>query len=235
MKRYFIQSFLCIFLFIFSAVYADNDAQLGDKKQIQGNIADGRYYSYEKMFSIAFPGKLDSIETKDFYAAPNSGGVVFINKSGFLLKLEMDQVIPEVTYLVKQHPEIKQEILDALFYEVLIPQLKAIVPNMHLVSEQKLKLANGDEALFAVVDFPRASVLTDQSGKPLDLKRGMLLFLTNNNKELVNLSVQDATTFIPNAKEGSQKQLQERLLNHLIYYHTSFRLEKSQDHLGSRS
>jgi hypothetical protein len=193
---------------------------------IQGKIADGRYYGYGDMFSIALPSRLSSTEMEDFYLAPNVGGVAFYNNVGFLLKLEIDQVIPEITSLATHHPEIKHEILDALFYEVLLPQLKISVPKLRLIHEHKLHFANGDSALFAVIDLPEASTLADiQTGKYLDSKRGFLLFFTKNNKELVNLSMQDTLTLIPTVKEAAQARLAERLLNHLIQYQLTFKVE----------
>ena len=163
---------------------------------------------------------------EDFYAAPNVGGVAFFNQSGFLLKLEIDELIPEITYLVSHHPEIKHEILDALFYEVLLPQMKTTVPKLHLMHEQKVSFANGDKALFAVIDLPETATLVDlETGKSLDSKRGFLLFFANDNKELINLSMQDTLSLIPTVAEAAKARLNERLLNRLIHYQSTFRLE----------
>lgn len=193
---------------------------------IQGRIADGRYYGYDDMFSIALPSKLSTTEIEDFYAAPNVGGVAFFNNSGFLLKLEIDQLVPEITYLSTNHPEIKHEILDALFYEVLLPQLKTNVPKLNLLHEQKISFTDGQEALFAVVDLPETATLVDlKTGRNLDSKRGFLLFFTKNSKELINLSMQDTLTLIPTVAEAAKARLNERLLNHLIQYQTTFKIE----------
>jgi hypothetical protein len=196
------------------------------KFHIQGKVVDGRYYGYGGVFSMALPSKSTAAEIEDSYTAPTIGGVAFFNHSGFLLKLEIDELIPEVCYLIVNHPEIKHEILDALFYEVLLPQLKVIVPKLQLLNEQKVNLINGDDALFAVINLPEAATLIDlDSGKNLDSKRGFLLFFSNDHKELVNLSMQDTLTLIPNVAEAAKVRLNERLLNHLIQYQSTFRIE----------
>lgn len=214
--------------FIFFALLFTIPSYGSHKLQIHGRIADGRYYSLGDMFSIALPSKLSTTEMEDFYAAPNVGGVAFFNNSGFLLKLEIDQVIPEITHLASQHPDLKHEILDALFYEVLVPQLKSLVPKMNLMHEHKLNFPNGDEALFAVINLPETSTMVDwKTGKYLDSKRGFLLFFTKNNTEIVNLSMQDTLTMIPSIEEAAKARLNDRLLNHLIQYQTTFRIENS--------
>ena len=198
------------------------------KNHILGRIADGRYYGSGDLFSIALPVKLDSAEIGDFYEAPNVGGVAFFNNGGFLLKLEIDEVIPEITHLTTNHPEIKHEILDALFYELIIPQLKAYIPKLEILHEEKISLANGERALFAVLNLPEAATLVDmQTGRNLDSMRGYLLFLSDGNKELVNMNMQDTLTLIPNIAEAAKVNLNERLLNHLMQYHTTFRIEPS--------
>lgn len=213
---------LCILLLSAFSAYGEDLYNL----KIHGRISDNRYYSLGDMFSIALPSKLSTTELEDFYAAPNVGGVAFWNNSGFLLKLEIDQVVPEITHLATRHPDIKHEILDALFYEVLMPQLKSIVPKMSLLHEHKLHFPNGDQALFAVVDLPESSTMVDwKTGRYLDSKRGFLLFFTKGNNEIVNLSMQDTLTLIPSVEEAAKARLNDRLLNHLIQYQTTFRVE----------
>lgn len=206
---------------------ADNSIDTrGHKIHIQGRIADDRYYGYGDLFSITLPSKSNTTEIEDFYAAPNIGGVAFFNQSGFLLKLEIDELIPEVTYLIANHPEIKEEVLDALFYEVLLPQLKTLVPRLQVLNEQKVTFANGQHALFAVIDMPETATLIDlETGRSLDSKRGFLLFFTEDNKELINLSMQDTISLIPSVAEAAKARLSERLLNHLIHYQSTFRME----------
>lgn len=196
------------------------------KLHIQGRIADSRYYGFGDAFSIALPSKSKTLEMEDFYAAPNIGGVAFFNDSGFLLKLEIDELIPEVTHLIENHTEIKDEILDALFYELLLPQLKILVPKLHLLHVQKVILDDTQAALFAVLDLPETATLVDlDTGRNLDSKRGLLLFFSKDNKELVNINMQDTLTLIPAIAAAAKANLNDRLLHHLMQYQSTFRIE----------
>jgi hypothetical protein len=196
---------------------------------IQGKVSEDRYYGEGNVFSIALPSKSNGLEIEDFFAAPNIGGVVFFNDTGFFLKLEIDELIPEVIYLITKHPEITEEILDAIFYELLIPQLQAVIPKLHLLHEQKVTLEDGHEALFAVIDLPETATLVDmQTGRKLDSKRGFLLFFSKDDKNLVNLSMQDTLTLIPNLAETAKASLNDRLLHHLLHYQSTFRLEATR-------
>ncbi len=234
MKRSNVPSLLVKKLLLFLALNVSSIAGANEhavdsrtpKNHIQGRIADGRYYGAGDLFSIVLPAKLNTAEIEDFYAAPNVGGVAFFNQSGFLLKLEIDELIPEIIYLITGHPEIKHEILDALFYEVLMPQLKGTVPTMKVLHEEKITFASGEEALFAVLDLPESATLVDrQTGRNLDSKRGYLLFFSEGNKDLININMQDTLTLIPNIAEAAKARLNDRLLNHLIQYHSTFRIE----------
>lgn len=221
---------ILFFLVISSLTIAQDDQNSAEQRlhklHIQGRVADGRYYSYRDLFSLALPSTSNTAEMEDFYAAPNVGGVAFFNQAGFLLKLEIDALIPEITYLIANHPEVKHEILDALFYEVLLPQMKVTVPKMHLLYEEKVSFAKGEKALFAVIDLPETATLVDlNTGRNLDSKRGFLLFFTDDNKQLVNLSMQDRPSLIPTVAEAAKARLNERLFNHLIQYQSTFRLE----------
>lgn len=232
MKKFNISLMKLIFLGLVAASMVHASDKPSDprshKIHIQGRVADGRYYGAEDLFSIALPAKLNVSEIEDFYPAPNVGGVAFFNTSGFLLKLEIDEVIPEITHLATKHPEIKHDILDALFHELMLPQLKIFIPKVKVLHEEKISLANGEQAIFAVLNLPASATLVDtQTGNNLDSMRGYLFFLANGNKELVNINMQDTLTLIPNVAEAAKASLNERLLNHLMQYHSTFRIEPS--------
>lgn len=193
------------------------------RPHLQGTIKDDRYYSINNTFSIALPAKQETIVIEDFYASPTVGGVAFLNESGFFLKVEIDELIPEVSHLIGTYPEIKSEMLDVLFYDVLMAQLKIKVPGLHVLHERKIRLSNGEDALFAVIDLPETATLVNmQTGRNLDAKRGYLLFFSNDKKELISMSLQDTLTLIPGVAEAAKTRLNERLLNHLIRYQTTF-------------
>lgn len=214
------------FVLIACALLAESSTESRfHKPHIQGRVSDGRYYGYGDVFSIELPSKSNNLEIEDFYAAPNMGGVAFFNDSGFLLKLEIDELLPEVTYLITKYPELKQEILDALFVESLLPQLKTIVPKLQLLDDHQITFATGEDARFAVIELPETATIMDSTGRNLDSNRGFLLFFTQDNKQLVNLSLQDTLTLIPTVAEAAKARLSERLLNHIMRYQATFRLE----------
>ena len=213
----------------FYSIYAEEvseDTRIS-KPHLQGRISEGRYYGLDDFFSIAMPTTSSTAEIEDFFVAPNVGGIAFFNHSGFLLKVEIEEVAPEVSYFIKNYPEIKGEILDAIFNDVLLPQLKTIVPKLSPMYIKKVTLPNKEEALFAVVNLPETATLIDlTSGRKLDSKRGYLLFFTKDNREVVNLNLQDTLSLIPTVAEAAKTTLNERLLNHLIQYQNTFQLEK---------
>lgn len=225
--------YLCFtFLILYLAAFPASSSALENsspirphRSHLQGTIKDDRYYGLKNLFSIALPAKADSIVIDDFYVSPNIGGVAFLNDSGFFLKVEVDGLLPEVAHLIATYPEIKSEMLDILFNEVLLVQLRAMVPSLRLLHERKATLTNGDHALFAVIDLPETATLVDmQTGRNLDAKRGYLLFFSLDQQHLVSMSLQDTLTLIPGVAEVAKTRLNERLLNHLTRYQSSFRM-----------
>lgn len=209
----------------FSSTPDASSAPRSHRSHLQGIIKDDRYYGHQNLFSIGLPAKAETIVIDDFYVSSHIGGVAFLNDSGFFLKVEVDELLPEVAHLIATYPEIKPEMLDILFNEVLLVQLKVMVPGLHLLHERKTTLPSGDHALFAVVDLPETATLVDmQTGRNLDAKRGYLLFFSMDHQHLVSMSLQDTLTLIPGVAEAAKARLNERLLNHLTRYQSSFRM-----------
>lgn len=196
--------------------------------RIQGRIFDGRYYGAGDFFSLSLPATSDVSQIEDFFVAPNIGGVAFYNDYGFLLKIEVDELLPEVAHLIRRHSEIKEEILDALFSDALVLQIKLSVPKLQVLYVKKIQLPSGEPALFAVLDLPEAATLVDtHTGRGLDSKRGYLLFFAENS-DLVSMSLQDTLSFLPNIADAAKARLNDRLLNHLLYYQSTFRIETNK-------
>ena len=194
---------------------------------LQGKIVGNRYYGYEDAFSMELPTSLESGQIEDFYLGSHTGGVAFYNDYGFFLKVEIDEVIPEVESLITRHADIKGEILDAIFSDVILRQMKESVPALQIIDKKETKLPDGDPALFVVVNYPEASSMIDPlSGRAFDSKRGYLLFFAKD-KAMISLSLQDTLSFIPSVAEAAKLSLSDRLLNHLRRYQGTFRLEEA--------
>jgi len=192
------------------------------KQHLQGRITGDRYYSYGNTFSIPLPTSDEASHIEDFYVTPNIGGVAFFNDYGFLLKIEKDELIPEVISIITQHPEIKEEMLDALFYDALVPQIKITAPKLQILFEKKIRLASGEPALFAVLNYPEgATVMDTVTGVTLDSKRGYLIFFSEN-KALMSFTLQDTLSFIPSIADAAKSRLNARLLHHLEQYQSTF-------------
>lgn len=195
------------------------------KHNLQGKIVGDRYYSYGNSFSIQLPSTSDATQVEDSFVSPHIGGVAFYNDSGFLLKIEIDELIPEVTSMISKYPEIKEEMLDALFKDALMVQIKQSVPKVELLYEKMIKLGNGEPVFFVVLNLPEAATLVNMStGRGLDSKRGYLMFFAND-KDMVTMSLQDTLSFIPSVAEAAKSSLSDRLLNHLLHYQETFRVE----------
>lgn len=195
-------------------------------KKTQGKIAGGRYYGFGDVFSFEVPAVLEHGQIEDYYASPTMGGAAFFNDYGFFLKVEIDELIPEVVSLISKHPQIKEEILDALFNDVILVQMKHVVPMLKQLDVKGVRLANGEPGLFIVINYPEmSSVVDSNTGKKFDSKRGYLLFFAED-KVLMSFSLQDTLSFIPSVAEAANARLSERLLNHLIRYQSTFRMEE---------
>lgn len=186
--------------------------------KILGTIKDNVYHSPGELYTIEIPPATDQggyIE--DNYDEGDSAGVVFFNDFGFLLKLEFDALPLEVTSIIQQFPEIKDEVLDAIFFDVMLNQIKHAIHGTHVLHEEKLTLDNGEPALFVVLDMPRSATLSDmKTGLHLDAKRGYLFYFTKSGY-LINISMQDTISLIPSVKEAAKTRLKERLLNNLLH------------------
>lgn len=192
---------------------------------IQGKISDGRYISYRDIFSIELPASMEYGQVEDFFVGPYVGGVAFYNDYGFFLKLEIDEIVPEVESLITKHPQIKGEILDAIFSEVLLRQLKESVSTLQVIDQKETTLAGGEPALFVVIKYPElGGFVNPMTGRPFDSNRGYLMFFAKD-KSMISLSLQDTLSFIPSVAEAAKTSLSDRLLNHLKKYQSTFRLE----------
>jgi hypothetical protein len=198
-----------------------------EENHLVGKVVEGRYFSGEDYFSIAVPLAIQSNGyIEDNLVTENIAGVAFFNNFGYLQRVETDETPAEVTFLISHHPEIKEEILDALFFDVLLPQLKESVPNLKVLHHIKIVLDNQEPALFAVLDLPQAStIVNSQTGVPLDSKRGYVITFSQN-KYLVNFSMQDTLTLLPTAAEAAKLRLNERLLTHMLESQRTYRIEK---------
>lgn len=196
------------------------------KHALQGKIVGDRYISAGGAFNIALPSTSDASSIEDSYANPTTGGVAFFNDSGFLLKIEIDELLPEVTALITKHPDIKGEMLDAIFNGALLLQIKANVPKTTVMYQKAIDLSAGQPAHFAVLDLPEAATLIDlTTGRSLDSKRGYLVFF-GNDRELITMSLQDTLSFIPRIANVAKETINERLLNHLLHYQKNLMLAK---------
>jgi len=188
-----------------------------EENHLVGKIVEGRYFSGDGLFSVEVPSAINhSGYIEDHAVSGNLAGVAFFNDYGYLLKVETDETPAEVAFLISHHPEIKEEILDALFFDVLIPQLKESIPNLKVLHKTKIVLDNKEPALFVVLDMPQAStIVNSQTRMPLDSKRGFIIYFSKNTY-LVNFSMQDTLTLLPSVAEAAKLRLNERLLTHML-------------------
>ena len=138
------------------------------------------------------------------------------------MKLEVDLLPAEVTSLITPYPEIKEEVLDGLFYEKYLPKLKEMFPNLELIIEEKISLSNGETALYAVLNMPQAANVPGLNKRNLDSKRGYLLTFSNDSF-LVNFCLQDTLSLVSSSKSnGKEKKLEDRLLQNLLSLQKTF-------------
>lgn len=193
------------------------------ESHLLGKVVGDRYFAYNEWFSIAVPKAAWDGYVTDHYPHPGLGSVMFFNDVGYLLKVEVDQLPPEVCSIIGCHPAIKDEVLDAIFYDAMLPQMKESVPGLQVLHERKLSLENDEQALFAVVDMPESATMIDRrTGRCMDSKRGYLLIFSQDRR-LVAFSIQDTYSLLPGCAESASSYLKERLLSHLIKVHGDFR------------
>jgi len=200
----------------------------GDGKLL-GKVIGDRYFSYDGWFSVAVPKPVWDGYVTDHYPLPNLGGVMFFNDIGYLMKIEVDTLPVEVCSIISSHPTIKHEVLDALFYEALLPQLKESVPDLYLLHERKLSLEQDEPALYAVINMPESATVIDRyTGRCMDSKRGYMLMFSQD-KRLVVFSIQDTYSLLPGCADMASAYLKERLLGHLVKIQASYRHELGQN------
>lgn len=182
-----------------------------------GEIIDGRYYFRDHPFSLEVPKPglpcaiIDSINT-----------VAFVNQLNYFYKLEVFCHHPEVTFIVKEHPEIEEEVLNAMFEEGLLSVFHSKVPEIKVLSKEFLKQENGRPILFVTLYFPIGAILFDRRqwgddwGK-ISAVHGMFLTLADHDYLLV-LHMQSFTSVNRSAdiSDELKKQFYEnRLLTDL--------------------
>lgn len=192
-------------------------------KQILGKIVDGRYYDCNGWFSMAVPEYAEPRFVEDDHVENRLCDVAFFNDYGYLLKVEVDELIPEVRSIISKHQDVKDEVLDALFHEAIFPQIQSEVPKAELLHQRKIILDSGEPAVFVVLNLPASSSVVDRStGFSYDSKRGYL-FSFSNNRRLINLSMQDTYSLMPRFAQSAKIHLNERLLKHLLRVQQTFR------------
>lgn len=195
---------------------------ISPSNDLTGKIHNGRYYATNGWFHMPIPDYAEPCYVEDDYVEGRLWDVAFFNDYGYLLKVEVDAVIPEVRSIVSKHPEIKDEVMDAIFYEAVLPQIKSEVPNAQLLHNRKVILDGGEPAFFVVMNLPKASSVVDRTtGLSFDSKRGYL-FVFLNDKHLLNLSMQDTYSLMPRFAESAKVNLPDRLLKHLVSIYQTF-------------
>jgi hypothetical protein len=203
--------------------------------KLLGKVVGDRYFSHDGWFSVAVPKPVWDGYVTDHYPLPNLGGVMFFNNAGYLMKIEIDILPAEVCSIISKHPEIKNEVLDALFYEALLPQLKESVPALHVMYERKLLLEGDEPTLYAVINMPESATIMDKyTGRCMDSKRGYMLMFSQD-KRLVVFSIQDTYSLLPGCADTASIYLKERLLSHLIKIQASYRYEMGGNLSTSRA
>lgn len=200
----------------YASTPASAQAPFQTTRKIEGTIKDGRYHASNGWFSIGIPEYAEPCYVEDDYLDGRLCDVAFFNDYGYLLKVEVDELLPEVRSIISKHHDVKDEVLDALFYDAILPQIRHEVPKVEVLHERKVILDNGEPALYAVLNLPKSSSIYDRStGMSFDSKRGYLLVFSNN-RHLVNLSLQDTYSLMPRFAETAKVHLNDRLFKHLI-------------------
>lgn len=193
------------------------------KNQLEGRVVEGRYYGYKNSFSVEIPSFASPQHIEDDYFDNVLGGVAFYNDEGYFSKVEIDELLPEVKWIISKHPHIKNEVLDAMVNEAIIPQLKNETPDLKVLHQRSVTLENSEPALYMILNLPRAASLVEKStGRNLDSIRGYLYVFSNNN-QLVSFSMQDPYSLMPRFADSAKNHLNERLLNHLLQIQRTFK------------
>lgn len=202
------------------AYYADGKIERGF---LSGKIVGKRYCAPDNSFELEMPAGFSEGFIEEHGIVPQLVGVAFCNHDGVLLKVQKEVLIEEVKSILSCHPEIEEELLDALFHEMMLVQLKEVIPGLTLLHEKKITLENGVRALYAVIHLPKASTIFEaNSGTPLDSKRGYLLFFSRGT-HLTMITLQDTLSLIPSVAEVASYRLIERLLNNLLSINATLR------------
>lgn len=193
---------------------------------LTGKVINGRYHATNGWFNMPIPEYAEPCYIEDEYVEGRLWDVAFFNDYGYLLKVEVDAILPEVHSIITKHPEVKAEVLDAIFHEAVLTQIKSDAANTEILHTRSIILESGDPAFFVVLNLPRASSVVDRAtGLSFDSKRGYL-FVFLDNKHLLNLSMQDAYSLMPRFAESAKVNLADRLLKHLSNIQRTINKEK---------
>jgi hypothetical protein len=176
-----------------------------------GKIRDVKYYTDSNLFSIDIPppvtttGYVEDYFKKDDVRREMNGWVAFVNQYGYYLKFEViDPQLP-VLLEIAHNPDCKKEILDRLFSEWLVPEMKEKTLETEIFETSHIILENGEPALFAVFGLPKDTQDFDNPYfKGIVPKsachRGLILTFSKNNY-LILCDIKDMTSCFGDYKE----------------------------------
>lgn len=169
-----------------------------------GKIRDGKYYSDCNLFSIDIPppvtttGIVEDYFKKDDVSREMNAWVAFANQYGYYLRFEV--IDPQLPLLLEiaHCPDSKKDILDSLFTEWLVPELKKKTLEIEIFEKSHIILENGELALFAIVGLPKDTQDFDNPYFKGEIPnsaclRGLILTFSKNNY-LILCDIKDMTS-----------------------------------------
>src|ERR1700733_15219671 len=91
---------------------------------LQGKLIDNKYYSPDDIFWVDIPKPAEH-----GFIIDGKGWVSFLNRYNYVYRLEVCLPSLDIIFLLAQHPEEEQEVLNALFSEGVLPCLTAKCPD----------------------------------------------------------------------------------------------------------
>lgn len=185
----------------YSHYFPDTITPVGN---LQGIVRDERYHSKSDLFSVDIPlsarrGCIEDFFNKDELSKEMYGWVAFANNCGYYLKYEV--IDPKLPVLIEiaHYPDSKQDILEHLFSNWIVPNIKDIAIDAEIFSQEQIILDNGEPALFAHFGLSQDSQNLDNfyfKGKVPGSAclRGCLLTFSKNNY-LVLCDLRDMTSY----------------------------------------
>lgn len=185
----------------YSHYFPDTITPVGN---LQGVIRDERYHSNYNLFSVDIPlparrGYIEDYFNKDDVSREMYGWVAFANHCGYYLKYEV--IDPKLPVLIEiaHYPDSKQDILEHLFSNWIVPNMKNIAMDAEIFSQELIILENGEPALFAHLGLPQDSQNLDNFYFKGEVPgsaclRGFLMTFSKNNY-LVLCDLRDMTSY----------------------------------------